>query len=104
MNENFKELLGFMVIKTEMLSILKKEAEEAANTSKVLRDLFFSKQESKSSEDILDMIRIGTQVRLLAKKGQDIEKLSRSVLESSSCEELFSLLGPSTKEEEKVEA
>ena len=102
MNENFKELLGFMFIKTEMLSTLKREAEDAANTSKVLRDQFFKTQNSKDPEDILSMIRIGTQVRLLAQKGQDIEKLSRSILESSSCEELFSLLGPT--KEEKVEA
>ena len=101
MNEDFKELLGFMVIKTEMLNVLKKEAEEAAHTSKELRDIFFSKQESKDPDDILSMIHIGTQVKLLAEKGKDIEKFSKEILECSSCEELFSLLGP---REEKVEA
>lgn len=103
MNEkDYKELLGFMFIKTEMLNVLKKEAEEAAYTSKKLRDIFFSKQESREPDDILNMIRIGTQVKLLAEKGKNIERLSKSILECSSCEELFSLLGP--REEEKVEA
>ena len=102
MNEDFKELLGFMFIKTEMLNTLKREAEEAANTSKVLRDQFFGKKDSRSPEDILEMIQIGTRVKLLAQKGQDIERLSQSILECSSCEELFSLLGPT--KEEKVEA
>ena len=101
MNKEFQQLLGFMFMKTEMLNVLKKEAEEAAHTSKELRDKFFSKQESRDPDDILSMIRIGTQVKLLAMKGKNIEEFSQNILGCSSYEELLSLLGP---REEKVEA